>query len=250
MSLLWQALTICGKIGHQMGHESDFWTGGAFIDCSQVGAGAGVWTDRVAFSRWCDSLTTALPHELPAPTLSVLRSTATTFLWTLAMRARRGTFRFDTIGDISRAADRADFHRTLRLALDELQASAGLPERLDERVERALDIIRAQCCGRPTVHDVAVAVRVSRWHLDRLLQMWTGACFTEHLRRERMNCATSLLLESFLSIKEIAARTGYGNASCFCRDFRASFGISALEWRRTHCRGGSVKTDAIVGRKR
>lgn len=49
--------------------------------------------------------------------------------------------------------------------------------------------------------------------------------------RLRMHQAKNLLLESSLSVKEIAARTGYGRQHEFARAFKKQFGVSPSEWR-------------------
>jgi len=48
-----------------------------------------------------------------------------------------------------------------------------------------------------------------------------------------MQHAQNLLLESGLSIKEIAARTGYARQHEFARAFRQRVGLTPSEWRRS-----------------
>jgi AraC-like DNA-binding protein len=46
-----------------------------------------------------------------------------------------------------------------------------------------------------------------------------------------MQKARKLLTQTFLSIKEIASRAGYGSVQSFCRDFRHSNGCTARDFR-------------------
>jgi AraC-like DNA-binding protein len=45
----------------------------------------------------------------------------------------------------------------------------------------------------------------------------------------KMKEAARLLSEGRLSVKEVAARTGFNSPQYFCRSFRAYFGRSPLE---------------------
>jgi transcriptional regulator GlxA family with amidase domain len=101
----------------------------------------------------------------------------------------------------------------------------------DPRLQQALRMIHQRCTGRLPLSEVANEVRLSRWHLERLLRQTTGQTFTEHLRLARLTIGAGLLRSSFLSVKEIAAQAGYGSASSFSRDFRRMTGVSPAVWR-------------------
>jgi len=58
-----------------------------------------------------------------------------------------------------------------------------------------------------------------------------GASPRELLGRMRMQQAKNLLLETTMSVKEIAGLTGYGRQHEFARAFRQRFGITPSEWR-------------------
>jgi AraC-like DNA-binding protein len=106
------------------------------------------------------------------------------------------------------------------------------PNGCEPRVVRALAHIN-QNATKPslTLDQVAVEVRLSRWHLDRLLRRYTGDCFRAHLRRARMERATLFLAEGLLSVKEIATRVGYPTTAEFDRQFRRYFHVTPTEWR-------------------
>ncbi len=59
--------------------------------------------------------------------------------------------------------------------------------------------------------------------------------------RLRLHQARNLLLESSLSIKEIAERVGFGRQHEFARAFRKQFGVSPTDWRNGGFSGKSFR---------
>jgi AraC-like DNA-binding protein len=122
------------------------------------------------------------------------------------------------------------------LILRHVQACSGRAERrdrgLDTRIDRAVIYIRANCT-RPSlvVEDVARHVRLSRWHLSRLLVRYLGAPYRDVLRRIRVAEARRLLRDDALSVKEVAVRVGYPHATELDRAFKHCFGVTPTEWR-------------------
>jgi AraC-like DNA-binding protein len=78
---------------------------------------------------------------------------------------------------------------------------------------------------------VASTVRLSKWHLDRLLRRATGRCFVAHLNEARLCAACSLLPTDSLSAKEVAAKVGYGSLTAMDRQFKRSFASTPTKWR-------------------
>lgn len=82
--------------------------------------------------------------------------------------------------------------------------------------------------------DLAACARerfVSERSLQRLFARF-GTTFREQLTRMRMEKAKQLLLESRLSIAEIAARVGYSQPMHFAKAYRRYHGASPREERR------------------
>lgn len=104
---------------------------------------------------------------------------------------------------------------------------------LDRRVRTTLESIRSTCEQRIRVDELALAVGLSRWHLERLTKQQTGVSLREHVVSARLDRAIDLLKHGPLSVKELAFRVGYGNANAFSRDFRRWYGASPRAWR-TH----------------
>jgi AraC-like DNA-binding protein len=120
-----------------------------------------------------------------------------------------------------------------RVLAGENVATAG---RVDERVAAALQLIRSHCERKVRIDDLAHAVGLSRWHLERLTKRNTGTSPRQHLVAARMERTMALLKEGRFSIKELAVRVGYGNANAFTRDFRRCYGAPPSTWLRVHHR--------------
>jgi AraC-like DNA-binding protein len=101
------------------------------------------------------------------------------------------------------------------------------------KVALALSVIAASC-GQPDLDlaQVASAVRISPWHLSRLIHRETGVGFATHLRRARLSRGALLLESPTKSVKEVAGDAGYKWARDFSRDFARQFGMPPNKWRR------------------
>ena len=60
-----------------------------------------------------------------------------------------------------------------------------------------------------------------------------GETMQQYHTRLRMNTACYLLKSTLMSVREIAAETGYSDALYFSRCFRAAKGMSPTEFRRS-----------------
>jgi AraC-like DNA-binding protein len=82
-----------------------------------------------------------------------------------------------------------------------------------------------------SVGDIARELRVSRWHLGRVLGRQTGKGFRQHLRDVRTDEARHLLEHSRLLIKEIAAAVGYDSVEALDHHFRERWDITPTDVR-------------------
>ena len=111
------------------------------------------------------------------------------------------------------------------------------------RSVRAMAVIQSRCC-EPTVTAASVAssVGVSREYLAKLLHVHQGCGFRAALRAARLKRASQLLEQSLVSMKEIAARSGYSSTSQFDRDFRRQYAVTPGEYRRRCCAGTTLSS--------
>ncbi|MCC7406809.1 MAG: helix-turn-helix transcriptional regulator [Phycisphaeraceae bacterium] len=108
-----------------------------------------------------------------------------------------------------------------------------------EHQRRAVDALIALVHDNPSrVPPLASLARRFGWtpeHFGRVFRKHTGLCPNEFRLRYRINRATQLLLESSLTIKQIALTLGYAQEFFFSRQFKHKTGRSPTEFRR---RGG------------
>lgn len=85
---------------------------------------------------------------------------------------------------------------------------------------------------RISLESVADEIGISPYYLSRLMSNDLGITFIEYLTELRMNKATQLAVETKLTIREIAEKTGYANETYFCRVYKKYMGKTIGEIRR------------------
>lgn len=96
-----------------------------------------------------------------------------------------------------------------------------------------------------TLTDIAQAVGYSPAYLTDLVRRQTGQTVHAWLVTRRMQAARLLLMETQLSVNEIARTTGYSSECNFFRQFRQIHGMSPKVWRQDQIRSGMVNTATL-----
>jgi AraC family transcriptional regulator len=104
----------------------------------------------------------------------------------------------------------------------------GMPK---ARLKRVLDYIAENCHLDLRLDDLAQVAGTSLFHFARLFRAETGATPHQYLVRQRLEQAKTLLRLRSRTIAEIAAETGFANASHFSRVFREHTGATPTEWK-------------------
>ncbi|MEI7901092.1 MAG: DNA-binding transcriptional regulator [bacterium] len=104
----------------------------------------------------------------------------------------------------------------------------------DPHVARALTFIRDNCRRELYVDEVASAAGLSRRVLEKRVREVLNRSINEHIRRTRVEIIVKMLVESSLTISEIATSTGFSDAAHIARYFRSQTGISTEEYRRQY----------------
>ena len=88
--------------------------------------------------------------------------------------------------------------------------------------------------GDPQVNVSAVAdtFHLSPDHLGRIFNAETGATVSSYIMDTRISEASKLLSETAVSINDIAALVGYGDANYFAKVFRRKMGLTPSEYRK------------------
>ncbi len=83
-----------------------------------------------------------------------------------------------------------------------------------------------------TVEALAESVLLERRTLQRKLKTLTGLTPADYLRQHRFYQARQMMLETELSVNEIAFSCGFGSAQHFSRTFRKHYGLPPDKWRQ------------------
>lgn len=105
------------------------------------------------------------------------------------------------------------------------------PAANDSRVYRAVRLVQRDW-QTATLEGVAHELGYSSSYTSRLIKRATGRSFTEIVRELRMRRSMELLGNPAIAVDEIAASSGYADASHFYRAFRAMSGVTPGEYRR------------------
>lgn len=118
----------------------------------------------------------------------------------------------------------------------ELAAYRGVRREVPQRLAALLAWLEGNYFRPVTAEKLAARCGVSQTTLFRMFRLHLGESPLEYVIRLRMKHARTLLLENNLPVKEIAERTGYGNALYFSSEFRRVCGVSPREFRRKNLR--------------
>ncbi len=82
------------------------------------------------------------------------------------------------------------------------------------------------------VADLCQKLNYSRIHLNRLFRQNFACTPHEYLIKTKLHYASSLLLNSEMSVNEIALKVGFANSSQFNENFKKEFGITPGSYRK------------------
>lgn len=96
-----------------------------------------------------------------------------------------------------------------------------------------------------TLKDLAQNVKLSIPHLRRIFKAETGESFAHYHKALRMRKAKELLATTFLGVKQIALKTGFGDVSHFVRDFKKDCGMTPTQYRNHQLDAGMSDNEQI-----
>jgi LacI family transcriptional regulator len=106
----------------------------------------------------------------------------------------------------------------------------------DVFISRAMYFIQRNANRPLQVADVAKALKVSRGTInDKFLKVLKRSVYNE-IKRVRIDNICQMLIETDLSVSDIAFKLGYDNANHIARYFKQKIRMSPLEYRRLHGR--------------
>jgi LacI family transcriptional regulator len=104
----------------------------------------------------------------------------------------------------------------------------------DQKVSRAIRIIREQACGGLQVEELACQLEISRSTLDKRFKRSIGRTVDQDIRRVKLARATELLARTNLPLRDIAREAGYGNEQYLSAVLRAEFHCTPTQYRLKH----------------
>lgn len=99
------------------------------------------------------------------------------------------------------------------------------------RLDRAVERIEREFASPLAVADLAKSAGLSPSRFTVLFTGWTGSSPYEYLRRFRIRQACRMLESPDLSVKQVAARTGFADAFHFSKAFHALIGVPPTRFR-------------------
>lgn len=104
----------------------------------------------------------------------------------------------------------------------------------DVLVAAARALIDSDLAAVPRLEDIADRVGSYREKLNRAFRSRLGMTVFEYIRERRLSMATALLVETEMSVTEIADLIGYNSAANFSTAFRERTGATPIAYRRAH----------------
>ena len=100
-------------------------------------------------------------------------------------------------------------------------------------VKKAIAYIQLKYSEQIKIEKIAFACGLNRSYLTRLFKDATGYSLQEYLLIYRMKMASKLLLDTEMSIQDIANAVGYSDTFTFSKAFKRQTGLSPSEYKST-----------------
>ena len=110
--------------------------------------------------------------------------------------------------------------------------TAGSAQKSAEAIRRAIAYITENYSRNITTQKIADAAFLSRSYMSELFVQTYGMPPHEYLTMYRLSHVKEILMNTGISVSEIAERTGFRDAFTLSRVFKQKFGISPTEYRK------------------
>ena len=113
------------------------------------------------------------------------------------------------------------------------QKTPSVPESASEsRIQTAAGYIFENSARSLTLHEVAAHVYMSDSYFSKKFKKVTGFNFNEYLTSTRIKKADEMLLNTNMSIADIAEKSGFSDANYFGDVFKKKKGVSPNKYRK------------------
>jgi len=135
---------------------------------------------------------------------------------------------YETLEDMT-----ADFYKLFDMMTSKLnEKRSGKQEEITRKINELIETHYAdQALG---LNYIADELNMSSYHISRVYRQQNSTTIVDTINHVRMEHAKKMLIESVISIAEIAANTGYTSSSYFHRMFKKLYGVTPSEFRNAH----------------
>lgn len=105
-------------------------------------------------------------------------------------------------------------------------------DEMPHSVRKAVEYIRANFCNDITLDEVAAAANLSKYHLERMLERYTGMTFFRYVTELRFDKARWLLKTTDMKILDVALSVGYSDLQALNKLFKKNLSTTPAGYRR------------------
>lgn len=120
--------------------------------------------------------------------------------------------------------------------LEPLDTKTGTRPLGSATLRRVIAYLDAHLPSPVALADLAGVAGLSQGQFSRAFKAATGLAPYQWQLKTRLDLACRLLVDPTQSLDDVAAITGFTDASHFCRHFRRAFGLTPTAWREQHGR--------------
>lgn len=139
------------------------------------------------------------------------------------------------------------FYRLFVLIPENNVSQKALPRSF---VQQAEEFIRTHYSSDISVYDISQALHISRTYLSAIFKKDKGVTLQTYLTTHRILQSYNLLINTDLSILEIATSVGFNNSVSYYRQFKSLSGFSPKQYRQVYRREIESKTFSINTEKK
>ena len=100
-----------------------------------------------------------------------------------------------------------------------------------KEIQTALDYIEANIYEKLTLDEVSQTIGFSKFYFHRCFQKEVGLSLYDYIRRRRLACAASLLLNTNISVLDIALTFQFESQEAFTRAFKSIYNLPPGRYR-------------------
>ncbi|HHT26255.1 MAG TPA: helix-turn-helix domain-containing protein [Firmicutes bacterium] len=110
-----------------------------------------------------------------------------------------------------------------------------LPKEQEELVEDAIKWMHEHCCDESlTIEDAVKRAGLSSSYFRKVFKQVVGSSPKRYLTQLRLQASKRLMMESAVTITEVALRSGFNSPQQFSKTFRQYTGLTPSEWQRNN----------------